>query len=254
MADIALLDFDGDGDQDILVVLTNAQSVLVGGPVGALLIYRNNGSGVFTGPASSSEYYFVGPRPLAFLGAGNTSSQTPLDLMFLNTVNTGTSTYVVKRQGGQSQNLNLNPFQVGFSISVIDGLLGDFDQAHFADAVSITSSIVYVRRTQANGNFEINNTQLVYTPGITLDKVRSTDLNYDGWADIVLNSNTAFDAQNSSIGVYMNQGNGLVFGTGNSAFTQLSSRGLNPVAPVFADMDLDGDQDMAVLNTASSSL
>jgi hypothetical protein len=252
LSDIGLVDFDGDSDLDIIATLSNSPSV-AGGATGVLLIYKNNGSGTFIAP-TSAEYYYPGPIPRAYLGAAHMDGDSLIDLMFLNTIANAPITYLLRRQGGAPENLNMNPIQVGFIVNLIDGRLVDFDHQNFFDTVSINAASLYIRLTSPTGSLSNLASQLTYTPGLSLDKVRSTDLNNDGWADIVLNSNTAFDAQNSSIGVYMNQGNGLVFGTGNVAFTQLSSRGLNPVAPVFADMDLDGDQDMAVLNTGSSSL
>jgi len=218
-------DFDGDGDQDLAVTLEDLNSVRV---------YRNDGGFAFTQVGSAATG--AGPRHLA---VGDHDGDGDLDLVVSN--RDGNSITVLTNGGtglltSQTVACGAEPRQVVLFDSDGDGDLDAAVAAHDARRVDL-----FVNTGGAFAAGATLSTGLQFRP----DGLVAADLEGDGDTDLV----AAGDANGVPQLLVFSNGP-----TGFAPFVSVPVTGQNPSFSVAADLDQDGDTDIAVLCTDSGTV
>jgi hypothetical protein len=227
--DIVAADLDGDGDQDLAV--SNAYSNTV-------TILRNNGSGKFAQSASSP--VAVGDRPYAIVAA-DLDGDGDQDLAVPN-ISSDNVTILLNNSSGQFTPAS-SPVSVGHNPNhiVAADLDGDGDQDL---AVTIYSDNVTILRNHGSGKF----TQSASSPVMVGDNpiaIAAADLDGDGDQDLAVSN-----VYSHNVTILRNNGSGK-FAQSASSPVAVGDR---PFAIVAADLDGDGDQDLAVSKVYSHNV
>jgi hypothetical protein len=218
-------DLDGDGDIDLAVSLQKVDSV-------QLLV---NTGGVFTPGAS----FAVGSRPRD-LAIGDLDGDLDPDLVVVN--RSGNSVTVLRNGGGLSFTmttylLGLDPREIALGDVTGDGLFDIAVAAHDSEAVVILRNL----GAAAFANFASLSTSPRKPSGLTLARL-------DGNATLDVATAASNNGVESAV-VFLNAGGGS-FGAG----TPFLLNGLNANSIVAADLDGDGDQDLATANEDSNDV
>ncbi len=221
-------DLDGDLDVDIAVTLHNVNRVQV---------LLNNGAGGFTLGASAN----VGTEPRS-LAIADLDGDSDLDLVSSN--RDGNTVSVLLNQGGAT--FTVASYAAGQEPRELD--VGDLSGDGVPDvAVAANDSRqVIVLRNLGNGTF-VNGATLSVGAQLRPQGLAVADLNGDSQADIV--TSTELNPGVEFASVFINLGGTTFSGPFNHALSASDASSL-----VAADMDLDGDMDVATANTDSGNI
>lgn len=225
---LAVGDVDGDGDLDLLT--SNA------GP-GTVSVRLNDGNGVFTQFRSD---FPVGSLPFV-IALGDLDADGDLDIV---TSSPRTNTVVVSFNDGQGNFGSSNSFVVG---SDLGGLtLADVDGDSDLDLLTTTTSsgTVSVRLNNGAGSF----LALAGAPapaGTFPVSITAGDLDADGDPDLVVVNNLS--AGTGTATILRNNGAGQFATIGTLAV------GRAPQVAALADVDGDGDLDVAITNYSDNT-
>lgn len=217
---IDVLDLDGDGDQDILMVQAAGQEVVV---------LRNQGSGTFApeeAQGGTSDAYF------AHGATGDVDSDGDPDLVVSRSLS-GTLPSVYRNAGDGTFGPR-EPLTVPlFSLAGVD--LGDLDGDLDLDVVIVSElgPHLHLQRNDGEGSFTTWGT---FPTGVETQfgsKVTVADLDEDGFADVIVPAGNTF-----RVGILRGGASGLEPAT----FHELGGQ---PTDVAAADLDDDGDLDLA---------
>jgi hypothetical protein len=248
LQDIAVADFNGDGDPDLATVYEDDDkvSILLGGAGGA-----------FTGPTNYTLYGHANPLGIA---VGDFNGDGDPDLA---TANEGSSTDPQSVMGGvsvllggaggtfssvtnftndpnvaghQSRNLGIRPQAVA---------VGDFNADSDPDLavadLGTSTGDVAVLLGGAGGDF---GNATLYPANVNPRGVGIADFNGDSDPDIVI-----ANAESNNVSVFLGVGGGGTFGSKTDF-----GAGINPHAVAVGDFNADSDPDIVVANENSSSV
>jgi len=274
---VTAADFDGDGDKDLAITLFFEDIIT---PTHRISILKNNGDGTFASPL----YYAIGnPYPWAIVAA-DLDGDGDQDLAWTK----GNSHISVMKNIGNGTFSEVSDFAGGSGISSIIAadLDGDGDKdlvmtgavllndgtGCFPSAVNYTAgpspSSVFAADLDRDGDQDLavtnngsntvsilkNNGDGTYssavsyvTGDISPQSVVAADLDGDGDKDLAI-TNSAVVYPHSMLSILLNNGSGvfssaITFGVGDS-----------PWSLIAADLDGDGDQDLAVTNSESDDV
>jgi FG-GAP-like repeat len=225
--DLAAVDVDGDGDKDLIVVLQN---------ISTLRVFLNNGAGVFTQGASAA--LGANARGMAW---GDLNADGTTDFALANRDSNSVS--VVLNSGGT---LSSSSFSTGAGPRAV--AIGDIDGDGDRDLVVTNHDVstISVYRNAGNGTFGAP--QTYSTGAVRPEGVAVGDINGDGRLDIAVTGDEA------SLGLHLVEVFTNVGGGSFSGPVNLNTGGLTPDHLVLADLDLDGDIDIAVTNQDSGNV
>lgn len=210
---VTLADVNDDGDADIVVVNTSADSV-------AVLI--SNGDGTFDSPVN----YYAGDAP-ADVAAGDLDGDGDIDLL----VSTGTdnvlSRFLNNGDGTFAARVTFATTSGPGSIS-----LGDIDNDGDLDAYYSANNVMYTQINNGSGTFSSESVWGTNSSVITAP----VDLNGDGLADYV-------GLNGTSLRFILNDGDGT-YTYGSSSLS-----GFSGVAGGVVTGDFDGDGDIDIVST-----
>jgi hypothetical protein len=221
-------DLDGTNGIDLAVTLKNTSNVQV---------LLNNGSGTLT-PGST---FGVGTEP-AHMAIGYLDNNGSLDLVTSN-----------RDSNNVSVLLNTGTGSFGASTSYAAGTdprgvaLGDFNSNGLLDIAvsSHDTREIHVLSNQGSGTFAAG-TVLSVGAQLRPEGVIATDLDGNGTTDIAAaTSGNTFNFAS----VFLRTGANSFSGP-----TNFATSGVNPSDLVAGDFDLDGDKDLALVNTDSNNL
>jgi hypothetical protein len=221
---LACADFEGDGDIDVAVAnQTNNYSS----------IHKNNGSGSFPSPPPGTDWYFSGsPRSVA---VADLDGNGTVDFAVANQGTSGVSIFWNSGGGsfayGPTYFLGGSFFPYWVTAADLDGD-GDVDLA----TANFGKGTVSVLRNNNNGTFSVTGP---YPVGSLPIYINHCDFNGDGHIDLVT-ANQGSNANPDSVTLLFNDGTGTF-----PARTDLQV-GSNLTAVEAADLDGDGDCDLAV--------
>jgi hypothetical protein len=228
---IAAADLDGDGDRDLAVANADSDNVT---------ILRNNGAGNFAQRATSPAAAGDGPSSVV---AADLDGDGDRDLAVANLGSDDVT--ILKNSGsGKFSEPDSSPEAAGsgpFSVVAAD-LDGDGDQD--LAVASPSSDNVTILRNNGVGNFAQPATSPEAVGAIPYS-LAAADLDGDGDQDLAV-------ANTSSDNVTILRNNGV----GNFAqpATSPEAAGAVPFSLAAADLDGDGDQDLAVANEGSDDV
>ncbi|GMU20344.1 MAG: hypothetical protein AMXMBFR13_04410 [Phycisphaerae bacterium] len=226
-------DLDGDGDLDL---------VTANRPANNISVLLNNGTGAFNRPIN----FGVGQDPDAVAIADLDGDSRP-DLAVSN-VGSG-DVYILLNRGPGSFAV-MAPVAVGSHLRSIaaadlDGD-GDIDLAVAEESDSLSANVdpVLIMRNQGNATFDVI---APLASGVNPYDVEIVDMNLDFIPDLVV-ANYGIDDSTGTVAVLIGVGGG------NFRPAQLFSAGSGPTDVEAADLDGDGDPDLAVVNLVSETL
>ena len=235
---LAVGDFDGDGNPDLAVVISNPN--LQFNP-GFVTIFTGSASGTFTAQAN----YGVGLIPSS-IAVGDFNGDGKLDL--------AVGSAAVSLTNPQSEisilvNTGSGNFSAGSSFVV--GPLGsvpisiaavDFNNDGKLDLAVALNNTNYIVICQGNGDgtFAIVGTPVVGNNPVWL---AAADFNGDGKIDLIVDNNADNTVQ-------------VLLGNGDETFSRGATypTGLQPINLALADLNGDGKQDVAIVNNADSNV
>ncbi len=233
---IALGDFNGDGNADMLIAGSDAYTGRAD-----MFLFTNNGSGQFTMKAS-----FPLSTQVTVMTTGDFNHDGKMDVAVLGV--SGVSIWA----GNGSGTFNIGP-ETPLSVNGNNLMLGDFDgdgNADLALADTLNGDKVEVIFGDGRGNFSSQYT--IQVPGGS-SQFRATDVNSDGTTDIV--GSTYYPQYLNHIDVY--------YGGSSRNFvnhTIIPTAQCPVSAPIAADLDGNGandlvleESDCATLNNRSST-
>jgi hypothetical protein len=225
---LAALDFDGDGDTDLAVVLRNSST---------LVIFSNTGAGTFVNSGISAP-----------LGA-NARSLIRADLNgdgmadFATANRDANSATIVLRAGASLVSSTLATGVEPYGVAA-----GDITGDGIAD-LAVTchrDRTVQTFRGVGGGAFTLAQT-LPVNPTTRPDGVAVTDLNGDTRPDLAV-SVSDNDIPLNQVAVFLNSAGAF------AAFTPYNTGGTNPSTLIAADFDRNGATDVAVINEDSGNI
>jgi len=228
---LTMADLDGDADLDLAVANKNSTTVS---------IFFNNGNGSF----SAGSTPFTGGTP-NFVVACNLDGDGDIDLVTSN--QTGGTVSILKNNGDGTFASNVdyqvgdptrsNPVPTGVACADFDGD-GDFDLA----VTCANQSVLSVLKNNGDGTF-IRAVPAFINTGISPTSVAAADLDGDGDVDLaVTNQGFSSDLTTNKMIVFLNDGSGFFVPAGDY------QTGSVPIQVVAADLNGDGDVDLAVAN------
>ena len=224
--DILAGDLDGDGDMDLAVALRDTQSLVT--------VYNMGGGAFVMGPSAPT-----GDRPRG-MDMADIDGDEDLDIALAN--RNGDSVTVFVNDG--SGNFSSATFAVGGEPRQV--ALGDFDNDGDADLAVTEHDDRSVRIMMNNGNSYSTSAVLSVGPLVRPEGIEAADLDGDGDMDIVATTDDA-TLNIHQVSVFINGGG--FSGPFNYAVT-----GSNPGSVVAADLDCDGDLDLATANSDSANV
>jgi hypothetical protein len=243
-------DLDGDGDNDAAV--TNTSQLVAGAPVEHnLAIFMNHGDGVFADPV----IYDVGTEPTS-VELADLDGDGDLDVALINVADDNVSVLLNNGDGTLAPHVTYPVGDDSYSL-VVGDLDGDGDRD--LATLSTTQNDVRVLKNNGNGSFSAGGTFFVGDVISSFWSVNATfsapgpfmalgDLDGNGDLDLVvpccledpITNKCTCDCQ-PFIRILFNNGNGT-FG----APVQYSGFSAGVYAVAIADLDADGDRDIAV--------
>ena len=217
-------DFDGDGLEDVLVSVFDADEVR---------LLRNPGASLAFGTPSLTDATPTGSEPLG-MGAADFDGDGLLDVLVANSAD---NTVRLLKGDGAGGFTPLLPFLLGAETRAV--LAGDLDGDGLADAaVTLAESdgtdprLAILKGDGAGGLENVASFPL----GAVSSTIQSGDLDLDGDLDLVFGQSTVFTDE---VTILLNQG-ALVF------TSQTLAVGDDPGSLTIADVDDDGDADLVV--------
>ncbi len=236
---VQFADIDGDGDLDLFATGANNSYILTS------KLYKNDGTGNFT---LHDEDTFIKTREGSSAFADVNGDGAPDLIVLGSTYATSTKLYINDGQG----NFSLSPSS-NFRNSMKGSIAcADLDNDGDIDVVitgmfSSDQRFTEVYMNDGNGIFTLKSNSGFENAGVMSSSVALADVNGDGFKDMLL-SGILQNAQFMSK-LYLNDGTGSFTETPN-VFTKVALGSAS-----FADIDLDGDQDLllvgAVINNPS---
>jgi len=228
--DILLADFNGDGDPDAATAnqLGASASVLI-----------NQGDGTFGSPAILP----AGSVPES-VAAGDVDGDGDLDLAAANSFSNDVSVFLNDGQGG---------WEAAPTIEVPDGAravaFAPLNEDESLDMVVTVGALVGACILSGNGDGTFRHITIL-EPGLpTPDGLSILDFDQDGFLDIaVMSNNPQNPPDDDKVAVYLGRG-GWRF-----APAQFFGVGDDPTALIGADLDGDGDPDLATANRFSDDV
>ena len=242
LSSIAFADVDGDNDQDLLITGLDGSNQLV------TELYRNDGIGNYT-LVSGTTFDAVIESDVRFFDSDGDS-----DLDLLITGNTGTSTSFPRVSKLYQNNgsgiftlVSGTPFTGVSNPSIA---VADVDGDSDLDIVIAGQDLSGLRATKLYQNNGSNNFSLVAgTPfvGVKDCSIAFSDVDGDNDPDLVITGETA--PNQAAAELYLNNGSGAFTHVLNTSFIDTRHSAIS-----FADVDIDGDQDLLMTGTAGSRL
>jgi len=229
--DIAAMDWDADGDLDLIVVLQD---------INTLRVYLNNGSGSFA--ASTSVNVGNGAQGLA---AADIDGDGDIDFSLVNRIDgpNGTATIVVNN--GSS----FSTFTLAGGEDLRTSTLGDFTGDGKPDLAFAIHDQRQVRVYRNNGSGGFNTpVDLFQGNQVRPEGVLATDIDGDGDVDLLVSNSDDVLAFNF-VTVWRNNGTGTLTGPFN-----YQTQGIDPGALLAEDLDGDGDLDVVTPNVTGATL
>lgn len=217
------VDIDKDGDFDLI----NSHWMNYEGNIDSTLsIFKNDGTGIFTGPALVK----AGTGPIATTSF-DLDTDGDLDLMTANY--DGGDITILKNLGSETFDL---PIHIATGVWPTDIASADLDKDGDLDLIVSNrgSNTVSILFNQGDGSFA---PKIDYVSNFGPRFVGVYDLDLDGDLDLAIPD---FDA--TEISIYKNQGNGTF---DQAVYYPAGDR---PNAVAFPDLDKDGDPDLVVAN------
>ena len=228
---VALADVDGDGDLDLAAANLGEQN----------FVYLNDGSGDYAGVAKSFGTGQDSTRAIAFadvdgdgdldLAVGNESQQ---NVVYLN-------------DGAGNFTAGARAFGTAVDVTY-DVKFGDIDNDGDMDVAAgnfTESNTAYLN--DGRGNFSAGSRD--FGTGADLTRtIALADVNGDGYLDVAVGNSSGLTGQPNDL--YLNDGNGNF--TGGRRFFGTGSDKTESIA--FADVDADGDLDLAAGNDLEGNL
>ncbi|OUJ70032.1 FG-GAP-like repeat-containing protein [Hymenobacter crusticola] len=242
---VKLADVDGDGDLDL--VTANASS----GQSNTISVRLNNGSGLFSGTQNMS----VGNLPHD-IALGDVDGDGDVDLLVANYVTFGpnyeTNSTVSVRLNNGSGIFSTTGQDVVVGPRPLHLALGDVDKDGDLDFVTANSSGTTASVRLNNGTGTFSGTQEV-TVGFSPQDIVLGDVDRDGDLDLLTANyydytNPADNFTNSTVGVRLNDGNGIFSGTQQVWVGQGAS------SIVLGDANGDGDLDLFATNNLTRNI
>ena len=223
---VAFGDFNGDGNQDLAIVNTTANTVSV---------LLGKGDGTFGAKVD----YATGSAPMG-VAVKDFNNDGHLDLAVTNSASATVSILLGNGDG---------TFQAKKDTAVGNGPLGitsgDFNKDGNLDiaVANSTDGTVGVLLGNGDGTFKA---QATYRTGNNPTAIAAADFNNDGVLDLAVANNNNFTQS----------GVNLFLGNGDGTFQNRlqATTGLNPVAIAVADFNGDGNFDIAVANQQGNSV
>ena len=226
----AWADFDLDGDLDLFVTNSSANT----------LLYRNNGNGTFTNIAAAAGVQRSGNGTTATWGDYDNDGDP--DLYIVN----DSQANVLYRNNGNSTFTDVTTTAgVGDTLAGKGAAWGDYDNDTDLDLYVTNWGANRLYRNNGNGTF----TEVAATAGVTLSRQSQSP----SWADIDLDGDLDLH-----VAVYA-QSNALYRNNGNGTFTDITTTaGVgatgNSNSGAWGDFDNDGDVDLYVVNFAQANI
>ncbi len=259
-SDVLILDIDNDGWQDVVIATTNGQ---------APILYRNQGldpTGTWIGLLDESAIYFPAFTDdvpyLCSVTAGDITGNGFVDLYFTNAkssgialdyllINDGTGVFT-NESTTRLGNLRNSAFGTCVAMNDMDGD-GDMDLLKSSVAYNVmpwNEQGLFILFNDGTGNFSNPQKVSVQTTGTTADSpymFTVLDVNLDGKQDIYV-----VDAQNDYqlFNTGAAQDAMVFFNTAYVTSTRIADNGGNIKV---ADLDMDGDLDIAISDVAIDS-
>jgi hypothetical protein len=218
--DVALADFDGDGNLDVVVA---------NGPGNQSAAFRNDGNSVLTQLATLG----AGARTDRAVATGDVDGDGRADVV----IGASNGTWLYRNQNGGA----FVETQVSGAVASLDVVLVDVVGSTLPDLILVNANGVTARHENSGGSFGA---------AVTIDSgpasaVASADFNRDGRADLVLARQTAPTNGVPSNGVYLNNNAG--------GFVAVASLGASPTTDVVTgDVDGDGSNDVVAVNATGA--
>jgi FG-GAP-like repeat/Abnormal spindle-like microcephaly-assoc'd, ASPM-SPD-2-Hydin len=219
---VAVGDFNGDGNEDVVVVNGNGNS---------LSVFLGNGNGTFQAPTTS--YQTAVGFPLA-VAVGDFNNDGKLDLAVV--VERAAEVSILLGNGDGTFQTHLDFITGNNPLGLA---LGDFNRDGNLDVAVVNSQDNTVSILLGNGNGTLQNKQ-DYATGSGPQSVAVGDVNGDGYLDLVTANNN-----DNTISVLLGNGNGTFNAPSPFATAPV------PTGVILADFNKDGKLDAAV-STAST--
>ncbi|GAB3712385.1 hypothetical protein GCM10027592_50790 [Spirosoma flavus] len=233
LSDIGIMDVNGDGNNDLLVVKNNGTTTN-----GELLTMLGAGNGTFANPTSVA----VGRDP-ARLFIADVNRDTRLDVLVLNSSNASTSVFL-----GTGSGLG-TPATQGSGSGTVDMLVTDLNRDGAVELVTLSQSNGAIYEYYGNGDGTFGGS-VTRTVGASPGRIAAGDLNNDGRTDMVVtlpNSGEIRILQNN--GNVGNSPSGAAIMVGTNQFV-----GGTPYGVEIVDLNGDGRLDIAVTQAANNAV
>lgn len=242
---VAFADIDGDGDEDLMTTGSSQSSDSTGFPIYNTKLYTNDGNGSFI-EITGTPFVGVVDGSINFADFDGDDDLDVLITGFQNPFQLHSTLYANDGNGNFSQ-LTIMPFQeLRVSSIAIADVAGDGDLDVLVTGLGIDDeALTILFDNDGVGNF----TEVIGTPfeGVSSSASSFSDLDGDGDPDLLI---TGLNNNEQPITkLYSNEGN-----TTFIEVAELPFQGAYDSAIAFADIDGDGDQDVAITGNLRSYL
>ncbi len=231
---IAVGDLDGDGDQDLVVANMGGSTISV---------LKNNGDATF----SSKVDYVTGEWPRSVFVA-DLDADGDLDLAVANANSNSVSIFNNNGDGSfaarTSYDVGLHPTSIFAADLDGDGDLDLIVANRFGKGGELFPDNLSILKNNGDGSFT---PKVDYETGDSPHSVFAADLDGDGDIDLAV-ANYGEDGAGNNVSILKNNGDGTFaprvdYGTGRFPYSLFA-----------ADLELDGDLDLAVANASSNTI